>query len=212
MTTAAPKRAIALTETALHVLPPQQNEARTLAKGVAVTVNGLALTGNPSFAAMDDAVKTLCVAQKGSPFAIGDAVLYCEQRFGERASQIFDVEKGLSERTISVYKWMAERIDKDRRRMDRLTTQHHFLVAKLSAAKQTTWLTRAAADADEKPWSVARLRAEMAEQEDGLPQEYFVVAQVANGNAQAELLDQLEAQGLKCHAQTRKRKKEIASA
>lgn len=95
-------------------------------------------------------------------FAVGDLILYLEQRFGEKASQIVDRETfpGAAESSIKVYRWVASQIAAEDRRPS-LTFKHHQLVAALNPADQRDWLDRAENGGD--PWPTSRLAAAIRE-------------------------------------------------
>lgn len=201
------KRALVLGATAIDVLPPEiSGAAIPVARGFALTVNGLAISGRPGFDATTATARLLCVAEKASPFAIGDAQIYAAERFGERASQIFDADLGLSLKTLAVYEWVAKRIHPSRRRMDRLGIRHHLLVAPLGAAKQKEWLTRAAADDETDPWTVRRLADALNAGEDVAPTAYWLMIACADETEQAQLQAQFEAQGKSVKALVRRRR------
>ncbi len=176
-----------------------------------MTVNGLVVHGTPTFEKAATAGEVLRTAERCAQFAIGDYVLYIEERFGEEAAQILDFESGWSEKTVAIYKWMAERVAPDVRRMDRLGVRHHLLVSALSPTLQKKWLTKAAGAEDEKPWTVARLKAALQTGHDLPPEEFFVMVRVASAIAQNDLMETLEAQGLACKALVRRSKKQEAA-
>jgi hypothetical protein len=146
-----PRRGIQLGQTAMG-LPTQPQEMVPVSKGFKAGVNGLSWEGSPSFESWAEAGKVLRVIERGAQFAIGDFLNYGEDRFNERASQVIDASEGWSEKTCSVYRWLASRIAQANRRMDRLTIAHHLLVAALTPSRQKHWLTRAADDAPVTAW------------------------------------------------------------
>lgn len=123
-----------------------------------MTANGLEWTGRPSIEECGVVGVTLSTAERGIQFAIGDFANYVEDVFGEEASQIIDYSEGWSESTLFVYKWMAKNVKLEHRRMDRLSVQHHLAVATLPEPLQTKWLTEAAADREDRPWTVRRMK------------------------------------------------------
>lgn len=205
-----PRRAMALGATALSMV--KAVKAVPISPGFSMTVNGLVLHGQPDFAKSERAGLVLRTAERGAQFAIGDYVLYIEDKFGEQASQILDFEGGWSEKTVAVYRWIASRIGEDIRRMDRLGIKHHMLVAPLSPTLQKKWLDKAAADDEDKPWTCARLKAALQAGQDLPPEEFFVMARVASGAAQDALMETLEAQGLACKAIVRRSRKKQEAA
>lgn len=201
----AARRSISLGATAMAVSVGMLEEV-PIADGFKTTVNGLVIDGDPGFDAWAQAGQTLRVVEKGAQFAIGDFVLYGEAKYGEQAAQVLDASDGWSLSTIRNYAWLAERIPASARRMDRLGIRHHQLVASLSAAKQRDWLERAAADEEEQPWTVARLKAAIESGEDAAPTAFYVLVTCETLERQKEILARLETQGLKCKA-IEKRKK-----
>lgn len=202
---AAVVRAFALGSTALGVT--KSIDEVQVAKGFAITINGLVVDGHPAFPQWQKTIRDLRVSEKGAQFALGDAINFGEEAYGEKASQELDPENGWSLKTIQNYSWLARRIAPDVRRMDRLGVRHHQLVATLAPTKQRSWLHKAAADDEEKPWTVARLKKALDEGEDLPVTGYFVIVTCPTGQAQSELMDRLEAEGLSCKATERRSKK-----
>lgn len=193
-----------LGETALRAGDPQ--EQVQLADGFGVTINGLVTHGEPTFDECEMLAQMLKTTEKGIQFSIGDFLNYIEDHFGERASQIVDYSEGWSEKTCAVYSWIARRITVERRRMDRLTIRHHLLVAALAPELQTRWLTAAAADGEESPWTVARLKAAIEENEDLAPSALWVLVLVQNETDQNEFMAAMLAQGRESKAVMRRRR------
>ena len=203
------RRSIAVGMTALSTTTTEDHVS--IGRGLSATVNGLEVEGSPSLEACGEAGKRLRVIEKGAQFAIGDWVLYLEERFGEAAAQVLDPDLGWSLKTLGVYKWMAERIPRDIRRMDRLGVQHHMAVAPLTHERQRHWLTLAAADAEEAPWTVARLKAALEAGSDQPESAWFVIVSCPSGQVQSDLMDRLEREGLSVKARTshvRRRRRE----
>jgi len=198
-----PRRAISFGETALARV--RNDESVALVDGFTLTPNGLSVSGDPGFERCAAVGRLLPIAEVGIQFAIGDYILYMEAHFNEEASQIIDYTEGWSETTCRIYRWMAERVEPDRRRMDRLKVNHHLAVAPLSPLLQTKWLTRAANDDEEKPWTVARLKAEMSGAGELKPTYWLTVSADSEAD-QAELQAQMEAAGRSCKATVRRRR------
>lgn len=206
------RRAIAVGATAIGSF--KTIEEVPLGEGFAATVNGLVVNGTPAFERWAPIHKPLTVIERGSPFAVGDWIRYGEAHYGELASQMIDPSLGWSEKTIKNYVWISERISFERRRMDRLGIAHHQAVAALTAAQQTKWLAKAAADDEEEPWTVARLKKAIAQGGDAPATDWYVlVGPLKSGHAQEELMARLEGQKLAVKAITRRRvkKKEAAA-
>ena len=201
------RRALALGNTALGVSKAQP-DAIPIAKGFKADVNGLVVDGAPSIEAWTSAITKLKVIEKGAQFSIGDCAIWGETHFDERASQVLDPDLGWSERTLSIYQWIASRIAKDDRRMDRLTISHHMLVAALTPAKQREWLRKASADEDDKPWTVGRLRAALKDGEDLPVTDHYILVRCETDEQRAELMDRLEGEGFAVKAVERRRKVE----
>ncbi len=208
-----PRRGIQLGATAMG-LPTSPSETVPVGRGFKAGVNGLDVEGSPTFEAWAETGKMLRVVERGAQFAIGDFLNYGEDRFSERASQVIDASEGWSEKTCSVYRWLASRITKANRRMDRLSVAHHLLVAALTPAKQKHWLTKAAATGEDLPWTVARLRAAMRDGED-LPQTaWWCLVLCESEGDQTTFQQAMEAQGRTCKAvmrRVRKKKEETAT-
>lgn len=201
-----PRRAIAVGQTAMSVLPPTV-EAIQLAQGFSATINGLEITGTPPIDRWSTVGTALRVLERSSQFAIGDFLNAIEELLGEASAQVVDYSEGWSEKTCAIYKWLAARVPKEVRRMDRLGIRHHLLVAALTPAKQKQWLTKAAADNEEKPWTVKRLQDALKEGEDLPPAAYWVLVGANSVDDQLALQGQLEAQGRTCKALVRRERR-----
>ena len=200
------RRSIVVGQTALSF--SEREEEVELANGFAATINGLVVTGSPRLDRWAAPLRKLAVFEKGAQFAIGDAVRLLRDRFGEESAQLIDPDLGWSLKTINLYSWMSERIPLENRRMDRLGVKHHLLVAALTPAKQRQWLTRAAADEEEQPWTAARLKKALEEGEDLPVEKWFIlVGPLTSGQVQSDLMDRLEAEGLSVKAIDRRRRK-----
>jgi len=205
MTVAATKkkpRAIALGETALTFVANRE-EVQPLSEGFALSVGGLVVEGKPAFEKCAAAGKLLVVAERMVQFALGDYINYVEERFGERAAQIIDFSDGWSEETCAKYAWLSKRVHPERRRMDRLGVRHHMLVAPLAPSLQNKWLARAAADNEEKPWTVQRLAAAMKDVEE-LPETFWLLVAAKSEEDQAVLQEELSSKGRSCKAVVRR--------
>lgn len=167
-------------------------ETLTLAEGFEVTVNGATVKGKPKFETWDETLRTLRLVEKASPFAIGDLLNKAEEVFGEKASQLTDFTEW-SEKTVSVYRWIAGRVAADIRRMDRLTISHHMAVARLPPSKQKAWLDKAA-DAEE-PWSVGKLKADIKANGDEVEVTYWVLVACTSEADQTDFKGQMELAG-----------------
>ncbi len=197
------RRAIVLGQTALGAVA-DSTVAVPITEGFSVSVNGMVVRGRPTFEQCETFGLVLRTTERGIQFAIGDYLNFIDDHLGERASQIVDYTEGWSEKTCSVYSWLAKRIAPERRRMDRLGIRHHLLVAALTPTQQERWLTKAAADSEDAPWTVKRLQDAMKEGEDLPPTGFWVLA-LANDEAdQSALMATLEGQGRTCKAVLRR--------
>jgi hypothetical protein len=78
-------------------------------------------------------------------FAAGDWMNAGLAIFGDDAYDAFDA-LGVNEDTLDQYRWVAEAIPPERRRVGRVRWSLHRLVAKLEPAEQVAWLDRAEED------------------------------------------------------------------
>lgn len=200
-----PLRGIAFGQTAMLLLPEDEHISE-LGNGFSVGTRGLIVRGRPAIGQASKTMKALGRFEKVAWAAIGDLQIYADEHYGEAASQIFDPDLGYSPKTLEAYRWMAQRIAPERRRLDRLGVKHHMLVAALSAAKQAHWLNLAAADEDDRPWTAARLAQALKVGEDELPEAFWVLVSAANEQDQMTLQEQLERDGRSCKAVVRRRR------
>ncbi len=94
---------------------------------------------------------------------IGDWLLQAEDNKWGKHEEIA-AELGLQVKTLYDYRYVARHVDFSVR-TEKLSFGHHKLVAQLEPALQGRWLSRAAAGdvaGDSRPWSISRLRKEMA--------------------------------------------------
>jgi len=100
---------------------------------------------------------------RGSPWWIGDWLLYGNARWGEMYAAASRIT-GYDPKTLRNMRYVASRFDLSLRR-DNLTWSHHALLASLDRDRQRTWLERAAHDR----LSVEDLRSELrAERRGGI--------------------------------------------
>jgi hypothetical protein len=180
-----------------------------LGKHFRITATGLTVIGEPDFETCEAFWNTAKTLEKSLAFAIGDAILYFERRFGEKASQIIDAS-GLSEETCRNYRWMADKVKPETRMLDRgLFATHHQAVARLPAAQQATWLRRAIeGDGEGQQWSVNRLRAEIKSGIEQVETGWYVMVTCDAKRKRDELQKKLELDGYPCKALTRHGTKE----
>jgi len=181
-----------------------------ITKHLSVSSNGLFLAADAraSRAEWAQAGELLRTVTHGGAFALGDFVLLGEQQLGDDIWQIVDQSAGWSEETIRNYRWIANSIPASIRRMDKLTVRHHQLVAKMEREQQEHWLNLAADDED-GPWTVNRLREAIAGEQSDIPPKYFVLIEFATQMEQETAAGEWAAKG---HAvkqiTSRKRKKQ----
>ncbi len=98
---------------------------------------------------------------RGSQWWIGDWARHGAARWGDRYSEAARVT-GYDRATLRSLAWIASKVDASRRN-EKLTWDHHVLVASLDPAEQEYWLTRAA----EERFSVADLKLELRTRRGG---------------------------------------------
>jgi hypothetical protein len=203
-----PKRAISIGDTAM-AMALEPGDKVELSDGFDIEINGLHVIGQPAFESWEQGLKRLRIYERGAQFAVGDALLYGEDRYGEQAAQAVDPSLGWSPETLNVYRWVARSIPREIRRMDRIGIAHHMLVAKadLSPSKKKHWLDKASADGEERAWTLARLRDALKAGED-LPPSAFVVIVYCDSEAKRDKLrDKLEADGYETKTGERRKPK-----
>ena len=177
-----------------------------------ITPAGLLVQGAPSFDVCEMFGESLRTLDRGIQFALGDYFRYIEDRFGEQASQILD-HTGWSESTLRTYRWTAEKIAVETRRMDRLSYRHHQLVAALPPLAQRKWLTEAAeGNGDGKPWTTARLQQAIKAGSDLEITKWYLVTRCTSEAQRDELLKELEGRGFLCTATEKRGEKKVRSA
>jgi hypothetical protein len=171
---------------------------------------GLVVTGTPTleeWAGIGELLRTL---EHGLQWAIGDWICTGEGQFGDQAAQILD-HTAWSVRTTAVYRWAASRVPPENRRTD-LTFSHHLVVADLPPEEQRSWLEQAAAAeaATGEPWSVQRLKREMAvASAKGTEMRWLLVVDCDDERARDRLKSQLEKDGHMCRTAEATRKRAI---
>ncbi len=127
----------------------------SLTDSVSISETGLAVVKELSFDQWSSLMGTLSRMDTAFQFAIGDALLYGESRYGERYSQACDVT-GQSYQSLANYVWVSKSVTKDRR-VPGLSWTHHRVVAKLDPEKQTELLTIA----KKNDWTITTLMEEV---------------------------------------------------
>lgn len=167
-----------------------------------ITERGLTVDGQPSFKSCEQLWETLLTIEKVTQIAIGDAMRYFRERWGERASQIVSARTGWSLETLRNYEWISDSVPQEVRRFDKLTLTHHQKVARLQPREQKKWLDKAAED--DTPWSVNRLTQAIRAGADVAPTAWGVVAFCDSEPARDAALKDLESRGFRCKAVERR--------
>jgi hypothetical protein len=116
---------------------------------------GLRLAPQMSLEAWLRIGRQLYVISDSSAWWWGDWLIFGTERFPDRYQRAI-AETALDYQTLRNYAWVARRFEVARRR-DKLSFQHHVVVATLSDAEQDAWLTRA----EENGWSRNELRRQL---------------------------------------------------
>lgn len=166
--------------------------------GFIVGVNGLAVQGEPSWESSAQLGRTLGSVRRGFPMAIGDFVNWLEATFGEKASQVVDYETLGEERSIMVWRWVAEKVPLAVRRLTELTFAHHQAVAVLAPEEQAAWLERAIIS----EWTVSELTAELrrhgAVAQKTKPLSFWLMVQCRDSADREALQERLTREGRTC--------------
>ena len=181
-------------------VPVQQDEMVDVGLGdhFTITPQGLEVTGHPSFDACQALWNKLLTAEKVIQFAIGDAAKYIRERFGHDADQIISDRTGWTLETIRNYEWIADKVPKQVRRLDKLHFTHHQKVAAQPVRVQARLLNQAA-DSEERPWTVARLSQAVAAGGEDVPAtRWFLVVTCASEAKRDALQKRLELDGYEC--------------
>ena len=155
---------------------------------------GLTVHGKPSFESSERLGFQFSVLHEGLAWAIGDFLNYIEDRFGEQASQIVDVER-FEESTIKVYRWVASKVPFENRRGLPMTFGHHQAVAALQPKQQRHWLNLAATD-EKGPWKIEKLKAAIKSGSDIEPTSWIVQAVCETTEKRQSAVAKLESIGL----------------
>jgi hypothetical protein len=127
----------------------------SLTDSVSISETGLAVVKELSFDQWSTLMGTLSRMDTAFQFALGDALLYGESRYGERYAQAVDVT-GQSYQALANYVWVSKAVGKERR-VSGLSWTHHRVVAKLDPEKQTELLTLA----KKNDWTITTLMEEV---------------------------------------------------
>lgn len=108
---------------------------------VSLTSVGLTVTGDLSFEDWMEMIQTLVRVDTACQFAIGDALIWGEARYGEKYSQAMEWT-GLSYQALANMVWVAKKVPLPNR-VEGLSWTHHRVVASLDADDQLHWLVYA---------------------------------------------------------------------
>jgi hypothetical protein len=110
-----------------------------------ITRTGLTILYQPSFEQWEQTGYEWATVLSSIPFIIGDYMLYGEQAFGERASNVMELFGLENIGTVSNYKSVCKRVPPENRN-PKLSFSHHRAVAHLPSGEQTDALARAEKD------------------------------------------------------------------
>lgn len=115
--------------------------ART--NNVSLTSVGLTVVGDLHFDEWMDLMQTLTRMETAFQFAIGDALIWGEARYGERYSQAMEAT-GLTYQALANMVWVARKVP-IQNRLDGLSWTHHRVVASVDQSDQPPLLSMALA-------------------------------------------------------------------
>lgn len=180
-------------------LVTQEKRALKLGQFV-IGINGMAIDGKPDLPTCARVGETLGMVRQSMQMGIGDFINWLELTYGEQASQVVDYETFGDDRTVLVWRWVAERVPLWVRRLAEISFTHHQLVAGLDDHKeQALWLQRAI----DNKWSTSQLKAAMKEAK-GEPvstekaAEYWLVVQCESELDLKSLMDRMASEGRTC--------------
>ena len=126
-----------------------------LERGGSLTPAGLTLTVDMTFDRYEALLVFLSSVHRRSAWALGDALLWGEARFGETYAQAAELT-GFSVQYLQNLTSICRRVPRQRRQ-PLLSMGHHDVVAKMEPADQTEWLGRAV----EERWTREEMRAQV---------------------------------------------------
>jgi len=106
-----------------------------------LTEIGLTITGDLEYDEWFDLMRTLVRLETAFQFAIGDALLFGEARYGEKYAQAMEAT-GLSYQALANMVWVARKVPMQHRNAE-LSWTHHRVVASVDGADQTGLLEMA---------------------------------------------------------------------
>lgn len=108
---------------------------------VSLTSVGLTVVGALGFDEWMELMSTLVRMETAFQFAIGDALLYGEAKFGEKYSQAMDAT-GLSYQSLANMVWVARHVPMSNR-LDGVSWTHHRVIASIDVTDQRLLLEMA---------------------------------------------------------------------
>ena len=111
-----------------RALVTQNRQALKLGDFV-IGVNGMAIQGKPPIELCGKVGETLGIVKQSMQMAIGDFINWLEANYGEQASQVVDYGTFGDDRTVLVWRWVAEKVTLWVRRLAELSFSHHKLGA-----------------------------------------------------------------------------------
>lgn len=117
------------------------NNALIQTPNVTLTEIGLTITGEMQYDEWVDLMRTLVRLETAFQFAIGDALIFGEARYGEKYSQAMDAT-GLSYQSLANMVWVAKKVPIGNRKSD-LSWTHHRAVASVDQCDQSGLLDMA---------------------------------------------------------------------
>jgi hypothetical protein len=116
---------------------------------------GATLREGLTYAKWKRALEAAVAVERAGAWCIGDAIIYGEQRYGEKYAQAVG-ETGLSPERLRVITWVCSRFESDRRRIG-LSFESHREVASLDTPDQEKWLDKA----ERNRWTSKELREQL---------------------------------------------------
>jgi hypothetical protein len=113
----------------------------SLTDKVSISETGLSVVSELSYDQWSTLMQTLYRMDTAFQFALGDALNYGENRYGERYAQAMEVT-GHSYQSLANYAWVSKAVPIDRR-VTGLSWTHHRIVARLDSEQQALMLQRA---------------------------------------------------------------------
>lgn len=158
------------------------NDALIKTGNVNLTDVGLTFNGDLQYDEWIDLMRMLVRLETAFQFAIGDALVFGEARYGEKYSQVMEVTQ-LSYQALANMVWVAKKVPIQNRQPD-LSWTHHRVVASVDGGDQPALL----AMAREQGLSASDLHQHIS----GKPQRQREVVQIPAGISASEASTLLE--------------------